>query len=274
MKVVWSILVLFVAAGLVVWLQPPQGSRIDPAAQLEENAAIEQAVNETIAKRPEPAQPPEPVKKSESAADAARALAADLSTERANATGASTAPSATPSRAAVEFRDGLDRTIKHATISPGKFERNADGTLLADGRYVVRGAGSAEDPYVVSWDLVMSAMDTFAPRQSLTSIPQRVAMLDGKHVRIDGYLAFPLVAAESKQLIVTLNQWDGCCIGVPPTAYDAIEVTLGSAVSVQRRLHSIMFGTVEGVFRVEPYVMDQWLVGLYLLDDASLKLDL
>ena len=70
-----------------------------------------------------------------------------------------------------------------------------------------------------------------------------------------------------------LNQWDGCCIGVPPSPYDAIEVKLEKERKGWRR-HSINFGAIDGVFKVEPYLIENWLVGLYLFEAASIDEEL
>jgi hypothetical protein len=70
-----------------------------------------------------------------------------------------------------------------------------------------------------------------------------------------------------------LNQWDGCCIGVPPTPYDAIEVRLASEIRGWTK-HTINFGSIEGILRVEPYLVENWLVGLYLIEDGKLDTEL
>ena len=70
-----------------------------------------------------------------------------------------------------------------------------------------------------------------------------------------------------------LNQWDGCCIGIPPTPYDAIEVSLEKAIPPAQR-HSINFGTLTGKLLVSPYLVENWLVGLYLMDDATVRFEL
>jgi hypothetical protein len=98
-------------------------------------------------------------------------------------------------------------------------------------------------------------------------------MLDGAHVRISGYIAFPLIVTEASECLVMLNQWDGCCIGVPPSPYDAIEVKLSVPTDNSRR-HVVRVGTLEGVFRIDPYVVEKWLVGLYLLESATLDTEL
>ena len=59
--------------------------------------------------------------------------------------------------------------------------------------------------------------------------------------------------------------------GVPPTPYDAIEVKLKSAAKGDDRLR--VSGSVTGILRVDPYLVKDWLVSLYLMDDAELKVE-
>jgi hypothetical protein len=146
-----------------------------------------------------------------------------------------------------------------------------DGTTLVDDRFVMKGTGSKEDPFVVSWEMLISAQDTYQPRLGRKIIPDRLKMLDGKWVRIAGYIAFPLMAQSQDEMLMMLNQWDGCCIGVPPTPYDAIEVKLKTAAKGEDRLR--VSGGVVGILRVDPYLVKDWLVSLYLMDDAELAID-
>ena len=171
------------------------------------------------------------------------------------------------------LKDGLDRKLGNAIIVPGNILRQADGSILADNKYLISGAGTMEDPYRVTWECLTSASQTYIPRLQQNNIPQRVAMLDGKWIRIEGYMAFPLMLQESSEILAMLNQWDGCCIGVPPTPYDAIEVKLAVPVKPGRR-HTYNFGTVTGKFKVDPYLVENWLVGLYQLESASLQSDM
>jgi len=151
-------------------------------------------------------------------------------------------------------------------VAPGEVVKNEDGTLLIDGRFTVKGDGTESSPYEIPWELITSAEETYEPRAAKTRIPQRVAMLDGKRIRITGYVAFPMYVQQPKELLAMLNQWDGCCIGVPPTPYDAIEVQLKATVDDQARLATS--GSVEGRFQVKPYVVGDWLVGLYVMDES------
>ena len=192
---------------------------------------------------------------------------------------ASPAEPATPRAPVVRAPDavdlGLGATIKEAkvvagNIVPRKDAKTGEELLYADGKYEIRGKGTAESPYRVSWECLASASESYMPRLNEREIPQRVAMLDGKVVEIEGYLAFPLMVSETKELLVMLNQWDGCCIGVPPTPYDAIEVKLVEPAKRGGRHATFNFGGVRGTLRVDPYLVENWLVGLYILDGARM----
>lgn len=146
-----------------------------------------------------------------------------------------------------------------------------DGTVLVDDRFVIKGKGDKADPYVVTWEMLVSAQETYQPRLGRKIIPDRLKMLDGKWVRIAGFIAFPIMAQSQDEMLMMLNQWDGCCIGVPPTPYDAIEVKLAEAAKGDDRLR--VSGTVTGILRVDPYLVKDWLVSLYLMDDAVLTIE-
>lgn len=153
-------------------------------------------------------------------------------------------------------------------VAPNMLENQPDGSILVDGKFKITGDGSVERPFDVPWDLLIGSEKTYNPTEKLTRIPQAVAMLDGKYVRLTGYVAFPMYVQEPRELLSMLNQWDGCCIGVPPTPYDAVEVTLKQTVNEDDRMAT--FGAVEGRFGVKPYVVGDWLVGLYIMDEGVL----
>jgi hypothetical protein len=205
-------------------------------------------------------------------------------------TAASTPPSAAPAGDAadapraprapvVRSKDavdlGLTAEIAAAKVIPGNVvprtdERTGEKLLYADDRFEIRGSGTEADPYRVSWECLASASETYVPRLNENELPQRVALLDGAWLQIEGYLAFPLMVSETKELLVMLNQWDGCCIGVPPTPYDAIEVKLLEPARRSSGHATFSFGGVRGRLRVDPYLVENWLVGLYVLEDASM----
>jgi hypothetical protein len=167
--------------------------------------------------------------------------------------------------------DGVPAKLGEYDVRPVRMEKKDDGSVVLDGRFPLRGAGTKEDPYRVSWELLVSAKDTFEPAAGLKKISGRVAMLHDKWVRLDGYVAFPLMMQKPTELLSMLNQWDGCCIGVPPTPYDAVEVKLAKMVTGDARF--AVTGSVVGKFKVDPYVVKNprgdWLVGMYTMSVAD-----
>ena len=202
---------------------------------------------------------------------------AESATQRVNTLRAAETPEVVQSEEEVSDKPivtaGLDVDIAHAEVIEGSIRQLSDRKLWVDGEWTLTGSGTAEDPYEPTWEYLFSAADTYQPRLGENEIPQRIAMLDGKWVRIAGFTAFPLVVGETKEMLVMLNKWDGCCIGVPPTPFDALEVHLQEAVQ-RGPMHSINYGTITGRMKVDPYLIENWLVGLYILENSSFMKDL
>jgi hypothetical protein len=158
---------------------------------------------------------------------------------------------------------------KAADPLAAKVETKDDGSMVVDGKYVVRGKGTAEEPFKVTWDQLLSAQDDYVPKEGRKKVPGRITMLDGKWVEVTGYIAFPVMAESQDEALSMMNQWDGCCIGVPPTPYDAIEVRLKKPAEGNARLTT--YGTMKGKFKVDPHLVGGWLVGLYVMDSASMS---
>lgn len=302
MKVIWTIVVLLVLGGLIVLMQPHADER--PGAR--DDQAFVDAAEQAIARAPAAPEGPKPVvnpaplpspdstaaapapAKDERPLTPITGLDADLAVpaspnepelKQLTRKDEKLAPSAEPAKpdpatvaAGQRFEPDIP-PVAHAEILPSTFVKLADGSISADDAWTIRGSGTAEDPYEVSWEFLASAQDTYSPRLSENKIPARIAFLSGKRVRISGYLAFPLVAATSGECLLMLNQWDGCCIGIPPTPYDAIEVKLATEIKGWKK-HTFNFGAIEGTFTVEPYLVENWLVGLYMMKDASLNREL
>jgi len=145
-----------------------------------------------------------------------------------------------------------------------------EGGLEIGGRWRVPGSGTAEDPYVMRWEVLQSAMRIYNPRLGQTELPAWAEAVDGKRVALEGYVVLPLAQQSSNEILLTLNQWDGCCIGVPPTPYDAIEVSLVTPIDGTAEIGAFYYGRIEGTFSVDPYLAGGWLLGLYLMEDAEL----
>lgn len=205
---------------------------------------------------------------------------------KASETPASTKPDANQSPAAETKKDSKETSATPAAplLAPGecadlaslqkhfpslKASSKPDGTLIIDERFPLKGKGTLEDPFIITWDQLTSASEVYDPRKGQKKIPDSVQMLDGQYVSITGYVAFPIYVKEPKEMLSMLNQWDGCCIGIPPTPYDAIEVHLKDAATKEQRMAT--YGTVSGRLSVKPYLVGDWLVGLYVMDDAAVS---
>lgn len=154
--------------------------------------------------------------------------------------------------------------------APAVVERLDDRTMRVDGMYLVRGSGSERDPYLITWELLASASASVDAAAGRFELPGRVADLRGAWVRISGYWAPPLQVRETRELMLMLNKWDGCCIGLPPTPFDSIEVTLDQPMGVEGQ-HLFRFGTVTGRLEVDPFVAGTFLLGLYRLQQATME---
>lgn len=196
-----------------------------------------------------------PLLKIKKAIEAERAAEAAAKAQAAAAPQPADAPPPVPDESTKLFGDA-------------KAEVKADGSILVDGKYIVKGRGTKQEPYKITWDHLISAQNDYAPKEGRKTIPPRIAALNDKYVDITGYVSFPLMSTESDELLSMMNQWDGCCIGIPPTPYDAIEVRLTSAVSGNERLTT--YGNISGKFKVDAHLVGGWLVGLYVMDNAKL----
>ena len=280
MKIFWSVLLLVCLAAVVAIFWPvSNGSAKDmndfakatPPQSVAPTAAVAPIASTTTAATANTSATTSPTGSSATPATTSASAATNAAVPVVTATKKSTSPTVVISPDSL--KDGLDRKLGNAVVVAGNILKQADGSIIADNKYLISGAGTIDDPYRVTWECLTSASQTYIPRLQQNIIPQRVAMLDGKWIRIEGYMAFPLMLQESSEILAMLNQWDGCCIGVPPTPYDAIEVKLAVPVKPGRR-HTYNFGTVTGKFKVDPYLVENWLVGLYQLESASLQSDM
>ena len=89
-------------------------------------------------------------------------------------------------------------------------------------------------------------------------------------VEISGFIFLPIIQLETSDVLLMFNQWDGCCIGVPPTPYDSLEVVLKSPINLSQT--SVGYATARGRLQVDPYIKKGWLIGLYIVEEAVLLL--
>jgi hypothetical protein len=171
----------------------------------------------------------------------------------------------------IQSPNAPSKTVRIDTRNPSEIVRRIDErTLELDGRYRVTGNGSANDPYVISWELLTSASEFIDLAQDARTPPPWVRLLDGTYVQISGYYSTAVRVSVAKNLLLTLNRWDGCCIGVPPTPFDAIDIDMRKPLPMGG-LHLIRFGTFRGQLRVEPVEAATYLLGFYRLEDATFE---
>jgi hypothetical protein len=145
-----------------------------------------------------------------------------------------------------------------------------DRTLELDGRFRVTGNGSPNDPYRISWELLTSSSSFIDPAQTATTPPPWVRLLDGTYIELSGYYSTALRVPIATNLLLTLNRWDGCCIGLPPTPFDAIDVTMRTPLPLEGA-HLIRFGTFRGRLSVSVFEIGGFLLGLYRLEDTTFE---
>ena len=190
---------------------------------------------------------------------------------------AADAPTANPTKPSI-LEDYLGGSLAAPTTSAptltvgaaARIERLDDRTVRLDDRFTVRGSGTERDPYLITWELLASGSESVDAAAGRFVIPGRIADLRGAWVRISGYWAPPVQAFEARELMVMLNKWDGCCIGLPPTPFDSIEATLAAPMPVKGE-HLFRFGTITGRLEVEPFVAGSFLLGLYRLQEAVME---
>lgn len=240
--------------------QPPVAAEPDPAEpassfSLDELLGV---VAEAAEKSPQPEPEAQSVVAAEPAAEPDPMLAAAAAAVSGDANRTAAAPANEPAAPAEP----------EGPVGPA-YTVAGDGSIRVEGVGVIPGAGTAQRPFVLDWDVLRSLSREFNPRQGQDKVPGWVMELHGKRVRVEGNTLLPVVAQTTNELLVMQNPWDGCCLGVPPTPYDAIEVKLAR---MQRMGNSPTgYGMVEGVFKVDPYIVSGWLLGLYVIDDASFE---
>jgi hypothetical protein len=141
-------------------------------------------------------------------------------------------------------------------------------TLELDGRFRITGNGSADDPYRIPWELLTSVMGIVDAESGALVAPPWVRLVDGTYVEISAYYSTPVRVRLAMNVLLTLNRWDGCCIGLPPTAFDAIDTAMREPIDM-KGLHLIRFGTFRGRLVVEPVAAGGYLLGLYRIEDAT-----
>jgi hypothetical protein len=148
MKLFWTLLALLLAAGAWILLAPEGG---DATPAMDAVNTVGRSIDLPMRGGSTP-----------TSRDAVR---------EADAAVAAGAPAREPEKAPEGgLSIGLDARIEDATVKAGMLKMD-DGEIVADGNFIIRGSGTKEDPYEVSWDLLQSSSNTYVPRLSEKVIP-------------------------------------------------------------------------------------------------------
>ena len=262
----WCAVLLLVIAGVWFVSQPSTSSRVDEVNEVDEvesstssEIATDSAIDPAIDPAIESSNDPVP--------------SAPLQTE-------ANAPTPPPPDIDLLGEDGVvlapkiptkSRTLLTDTRLPNEvITRLDDRTVELDGRFRVTGSGTEADPSRISWELLTSAIAYIDPAQQALTPPPWIRLLNGTTIELSGYYSSAVQVGETKNLLLTLNRWDGCCIGLPPTPFDAIDITLREPLPM-RGLHLTRFGTFRGRLIVEPFEAAGYLLSLYRLEDATFE---
>ena len=131
------------------------------------------------------------------------------------------------------------------------------------------GAGTERQPFRVSWELLGRASGHVRGDGSLDAMPRTLELLGGTWIELSGYYSPAVIAPSTDEVVITLNRWDGCCIGLPPTPYDSALVKTRTPIDFSLQ-HQIRFGTLRGRLVLEPFALGGLVLGLYRIEDAEL----
>lgn len=131
------------------------------------------------------------------------------------------------------------------------------------------GAGTERQPFRVSWDLLGQASGHVRGDGTLDAMPRTLELLGGTWIELSGYYAPAIIAPSTDEIVLMLNRWDGCCIGLPPTPYDSALVKTRAPIDFSLQ-HQIRFGTLRGRLVLEPFALGGLVLGLYRIEDAEL----
>ncbi|MBL9121824.1 MAG: hypothetical protein JNL80_18105 [Phycisphaerae bacterium] len=142
-------------------------------------------------------------------------------------------------------------------------------TIRLNDRFDVLGRGSVDDPFRVNWQLLSAAMESMDATVGDLAVPPWLEPLNGAWIEISGYFAPTMQSEETDELLFTMNRWDGCCIGLPPTVFDSLALRLDRRISLMGQ-HLIRFGTIRGELHIEPFAAGGMMLGLYRIEHGTI----
>jgi len=131
------------------------------------------------------------------------------------------------------------------------------------------GAGTERQPFRVSWELLGQASGHVRGDGTIDAMPRALELLGSTWIELSGYYAPAIIAPSTDEVVLMLNRWDGCCIGLPPTPYDSALVKTRTPIDFSLQ-HQIRYGTMRGRLVLEPFALGGLVLGLYRIEDAEL----
>lgn len=133
-------------------------------------------------------------------------------------------------------------------------------TLGADGR---KHAGTLADPVPIDIDFLGAW--TFEEKDQ--PFPQHVLDLDGKFVRITGFMLPDIDFENIKSFHLIRSLW-GCCFGAPPRINEIVRVTISKGDGLDYTYNAVeAIGRLDVIYEVEDGIVED----LYRLEAASVE---
>jgi hypothetical protein len=133
---------------------------------------------------------------------------------------------------------------------------------MIDLPYVAR--ARRKDPYLISWELLVSAEETYAPHQDSYEIPARISYLNGKHIRIAATSSPQRIERAHRSCFSCETCGTGAALAYRPRRTTRSKTSLKEPLSADD-LAFANFGTLDGVLKVDPLVKGAWLLGLFVV---------
>lgn len=148
--------------------------------------------------------------------------------------------------------------------------RLKDGSLIVDKYWTITaGEGTADRPYTLAWDLLLSAQSSIDSAAETSELPARIKYLDGKEVIVMGFTVKSIVNGPSSDFVLNDRQMDNCPLCVARSVFATIQVKLKTPENIERGALHVF--TVRGRFKAAP-VVDEGarLYGVYSIENGEI----
>jgi len=147
--------------------------------------------------------------------------------------------------------------------------RMPDGSLIVDHYFrIAGGKGTADDPYQLQWELLLSAQRNFDEPTAENALPKHIQFLDGKFVVLNGVTVRSAETGPAAEFVLTDMQMDNCPVCKARSIFATVAVKLKSAERMERG--ALNTYTVRGHFRAALVRDNGFLLGVYFLDDGEI----